>query len=177
MQTYAVIASGPSLNDADVEYIRQARQDGRLHGVIAVSNVGIDKAPWADVLVSYDPAWWTAHPEALDFDGEKYASKELRGVKPFKTNFNGCNSGLMGMYVAQWHGAEQIILLGFDMHGTHYFGPHTRKAGKMPLKNSNQSIFNRHKEQFRQWRGCPVVNCTPNSSLEIFPKDKLRGII
>lgn len=178
MQTWCVIASGPSLNDADVDYIRQAREDGRLAGVVAVSNVGIDKAPWADILVSYDAAWWRAYPEAFEFKGEKYCSQKLQEVDQWKCPyFSGCNSGLMGMYIALERGADKIIMLGFDMHGSHYFGPHIRSNGTLHLKNSSEKIFNRHKAQFRQWRGCPVVNCTPGSALDFFPMAELRGTI
>lgn len=178
MQIWCVIAPGPSLTDEDVEYVRRARAQGRLSGVVAVSNVGLDKAPWADVLVSYDPAWWRAYPEAFDFKGEKFCSQKLQDAEYWRSPyFNGCNSGLMGMYKAEEKGAEQIILLGFDMHGTHYFGPHTRKNGSAPLKNSDDKVFRRHFAQFARWRGCPVINCTPGSALKQFPLADLRGII
>lgn len=42
---WAILASGQSLKPEHVEQVRQARSDGRIKGVIAVSNVGLDLAP------------------------------------------------------------------------------------------------------------------------------------
>lgn len=69
----AILASGQSLTDADCQRVRDARDSGLIDSVIAVSNVGIDKAPWADAIVSADINWWRAHPEAQLYDGPKYS--------------------------------------------------------------------------------------------------------
>jgi hypothetical protein len=86
---------------------------------------------------------------------------------------SGCNSGLQGMRVAQdILGASKIVLLGFDMHGTHYFGPHPR-----PLANTAPARFKAHIAQFRTWTGCEVVNCTPGSELKQFPMADLNEVL
>lgn len=165
---WAVIASGASLTHDDVALIRRAREDGVLAGVAAVSNVGIDLAPWAECLVSHDSAWWAAHPEALEFKGEKVGGNAhpKGGIRFQPTQRNGCNSGLMAMeYVWREHGAKRLIIIGFDMHGSHYFGKHTRAK----LKNTSEQRFKYHLAQFHRWDGCPVINCTPGSSLKYFP--------
>lgn len=164
---WAVLASGQSLTQEDVDLVRHAREAGVLAGVAAVSNVGIDRAPWADCLISHDSAWWASHPEAFDFLGIKVGgNSKIRGGDYFKPTINGCNSGLMAMqYVSKVHKAKLILLLGFDMHGTHYFGKHTHHR----LKNTNAQRFAQHIGQFNGWHGADVINCTPKSSLKKFP--------
>lgn len=164
---WAIIASGASLTKEDVSLIYKAKQDNIITGVIAVSNVGIDMAPWADCLVSHDSAWWLAHPEALEFKGEKICSNNPRGCIRFRPEqLHGCNSGLMAMdYAWREKRARFLLLLGFDMHGTHYFGKHRRPK----LKNTSPQRFKYHIGQFSNWHGCAVVNCTPNSALKKFP--------
>lgn len=167
------MASGQSLTDEDVEYVKKARDDGRISGVVAISDVGLDKAPWADFLVSSDSAWWQAHPQSKNFEGRKLSRHQLRQTKQFIVPINACNSGLMGMYAARDEGkADKIILLGFDMHGTHYFGPHHHG-----LKNTSERRFSEHRAQFKRFVGASVINCTPGSSLTLFPMAALRDII
>lgn len=173
---YVILASGESLNDETVDYVKLAREDGRLQGVIAVSNVGIDKAPWADALVSHDSAWWLAHPLAMKFKGRKFSSWGAHSTEKFDSRgcgvLNGMNSGLMAMFVAKnIFKAQKLILLGIDMGGTHYFGPHKK------LKNSNDKDFKRHIQQFHAFKGCEVINCSLGSRLELFPKANLYDIL
>lgn len=83
------------------------------------------------------------------------------------------NSSLFGMHIAEaLYGAQRILLLGVDMYGTHFFGPHPKG-----LTNTTARLFKRHKDQFKSWKGCEVINCNPDSHLEVFPKTKLRDII
>lgn len=172
--THVIIASGQSLTDEDVDYVRCARETGKIRGVVAVSNVGLDKAPWADALVSHDSAWWMNNKRAFDFVGRKFARQPLRKVERFLPIItNGCNSGFMAMDVARViFKAERVILLGFDMHGTHYFGPHP-----LSLRNTTEARFQQHISQFDKWTGPKVINCTPGSALTQFPHAALRDII
>ncbi len=174
MQTFVILASGPSLKDEDVEYVKQARQSGKIQGVVAISNVGIDKAPWADFLISFDTAWWRSHPEALEFSGRKFSCRHHCGeVEQFVPPVVGCNSGLMGMFIARDIAkAERLLLLGFDMQGSHYFGPHGEG-----LKNTTEKRFQEHIAQFRAFTRCEVINCTLNSALTRFQFGDLRAII
>lgn len=164
---WAVLASGQSLTAVDVSLVKHARETGLLAGVAAVSNVGIDLAPWADCLVSHDSAWWSAHPAAFDFKGVLVGgNSKVRGGTQFKASINGCNSGLMAMeYVRKAHKAKLILILGFDMHGTHYFGKHTNPR----LKQTSHRRFREHIAQFNSWHSAEVINCTPKSALKKFP--------
>ena len=155
--TWVILATGPSLRTAEA-----ASAKGRCC-VAAVSNSYL-VAPWADVLVSNDRKWWEHNPSAFDFKGRKFCSHELRGVEQFREHVHlGRNSGLMAMCVARKLGAKKLILLGFDMHGEHFFGKHPE-----PLKNTTEKIFQTHIRQFDGFSGCDVVNCTPGSALKRF---------
>lgn len=171
--TWAILATGQSMNQESADYVR-----GKCR-VIVVSDA-YKLAPWADCLVSSDGKWWMANPEAEHFAGEKYARHERRNVKMFRPTPVVVNSGLMAMHLAKDKGAERILLLGFDMHGTHYFGSHTARWGKSPgdvLTNTSEKRFRQHLAEFRNWRGCDVLNCTPNSALKCFPMGDLRTIL
>ena len=153
-KTWVILATGPSLRAEDAEKVI-----GRCR-VAAVSNAYL-LAPRADILVSNDRKWWEHNPSAFDFKGRKFCSHELRGVEQFREHVHlGRNSGLMAMCVARKLGAKKLILLGFDMHGEHFFGKHPE-----PLKNATEKIFKTHIGQFNGFSGCDVVNCTPDSAL------------
>lgn len=171
---WVVIGSGQSLNQRQIHICRQARTDGRLKGIIAVSNVALDFLQDADALVSHDPNWWKHNPEALKLAMPKYCRIAMHGVKAFIPFIkSGCNSGLMAMEVAyKLYGAKKIILLGMDMGGTHYFGKHPEG-----LKNTTDKRFAEHIRQFEFWNYCEVVNCTPNSALKKFPFMSLEDVL
>ena len=154
---FAVIATGPSLTLEQVMRVR--------HLPTVVVSDAYALAPWAAALVSADRAWWRHHrPEfagrkfcALPVDG--YDTERLEGLPM------GTNSGLWAMHVAVMLGATSMLLLGFDMGGTHYFGPHPEG-----LKNTKPHRFEQFKRQFANYRprGVEVVNCTPGSALKCY---------
>lgn len=166
METWVIIASGQSLTKEDVEIVRGARASGLIKGFVAVSNVGIDLAPDADALVSHDDSWWRNNPVALDLPMMKFSRQGRGAIRKYVPQPpNGCNSGYMAMQVARdIFKAKRILLLGFDMHGTHYFGKHPS-----PLKNTSAERFKFHLNQFNSWSGCQVINCTVGSAIKKFP--------
>ncbi len=133
-------------------------------------------APWADALVCWDRTWWRVHPEALQFAGRKFCGGKIPGGEPLPVSDEfpaGVNSGFQGMRIARSLGARLIVLLGFDMHGSHYFGRHPS-----PLRNTTPARFAAHVAQFSSWRGgCDVVNCTPGSALTQFRSGDLAEIL
>ena len=163
-EVWCVVGTGQSLKVEDLEYVR-----GKCR-VLLISNA-YTLAPWADVLVSHDSNWWNRNRAAFKFSGKKYSRFEFPNVKKFNPpGFpRGCNSGLMGILVARSLGAKKIILLGFDMHGTHYFGKHPQG-----LKNTTPERFGVHIRQFTKFPDCEIINCTPNSSLKVYLKAELR---
>jgi hypothetical protein len=162
----AVLCTGPSLTQADVDFVRGKAK------VVAVSDA-IYLAPWADALVSHDKKWWNAHPEA-DCAGPKFThhpgglpEREIEELRP-----SGGNSGTLALSAAEklWK-PGRILLLGCDLKGTHFFGPHTRQG----LRNTRPDQFEAMRKQFRNFQHLPVVNCSPTSGLDCFPRGDLRA--
>lgn len=162
----AVLCTGPSLTQEDVDYCR-----GKAT-VIAVSDA-YRLAPWADVLVSHDKQWWEAHPEAKAFPGPKFTEHptDIGDIKSMRRRSG--NSGALGLVVAAEMGATKIVLLGCDLQGSHFFGPHTAKG----LVNSRPDHFKIMQRQFKQLHKLPVVNCSPCSALQCFPRGVLREVL
>lgn len=144
--------------------------------VVAVSNAYM-LAPQARALVSTDSAWWAAHPDALDHVGLKFCAapsfQPILGVERLPVASQ-TNSGLLGIMVAIKLGAKRVVLLGFDMHGAHYFGQHVA-----PLKNTTAMRFEQFKRQFAAYRplGVEIINCTPGSELTCYPRGKLESYL
>jgi hypothetical protein len=164
---WAILATGPSMSQSLANSLRS-------ENVIVVSDC-FRLAPWANALVSQDWAWWLANPEALEFSGRKFSSlkplnsideEKLRRVEKLPNLSSSMNSGLLACEVAKLFGAKQIELYGFDLRGSHYFGPHKE------LKNTPPHRFATFQRQFEQWdhAGIEVINMTPDSALTCFPR-------
>ena len=160
MTVWTVLGSGPSMRQELVDYVHGKCQ------TVAVSDT-YRLAPWADAIVSHDAVWWDVHTEAWKLAGRKFSGRPHPAVEllPFDVAYlGGINSGLQGMRAAALMGASKILLLGFDMHGDHFFGAHP-----YPLQNTTADRLAIHIRQFDLWKGCPVTNCTPGSALKRFP--------
>lgn len=160
MSTFAILATGSSMSQSVADSVR-----GRC-SVIAVSDA-FRLAPWADALVSSDPQWWRVNEDAWEFAGNKYRAKRNeaapRDVREVVAP-SGSNSGLLALIVAETLGATKALLLGYDMGGTHFFGPHTKG-----LANTTASRFETFKKQFARWKTeMDVVNCTTGSALHCY---------
>jgi len=141
---------------------------------IAVNNASFD-APWARAVVANDAKWWLQHPEARAFPGDKWCgSKAVDGLKwmPPSTGVGThSNSGLRALDLAIRHyGAKRVLLLGVDLVGKHYHDDHP-----LPLKNPDAERFALFRAQFTAYAlrvpaGVSVINCSPISTLECFPK-------
>lgn len=155
-KTWAVLATGPSMSQALADSVRHLPR-------VAVSNA-YTLAPDAEALASTDGTWWRHYTDAQRFAGLKFSVGTIEGVHRLPGFAMSTNSGLLGMHVAKLLGAERILLLGFDMGGSHYFGDHPQ-----PLPNTQACRFDFFKEQFTHWGGPEVINCTPGSALRCFP--------
>lgn len=163
MSVWAVLATGPSMSQAVADQVR-----GRCR-VVAVSDA-YRLAPWADALASTDAAWWAAHPEARQTPAQKFTGapyfQPIEGVDRLPHASSGTNSGLFGCMVARHLGAHTLLLCGFDMRGSHFFGAHPEG-----LSNTTPNQFEIFQRQFSQWwpKGLAIVNCTPGSALKAYP--------
>lgn len=195
-ETVAILATGPSLTQADVDACRGLR-------VIAV-NDAFRLAPWADCLYATDVSWWLTHQQTAPlFAGPKWsvdhvtwdASRRERfphvqrlantGVTGIDTDPTGLrhggNSGYAALNLAVHYGAARILLLGYDLqHGddgrTHFFGNH-------PGSLNNRSPYHQYLANFAttvaplRALGIDVVNCSPRSALSCFPLARLHDAL
>lgn len=85
------------------------------------------------------------------------------------------NSGVLGLECAVRAGATRILLLGTDMCGSHFFGPYAS------LRNTKPHQRMQHLKQYAAWarlnRKVEVLNCTPGSALDCFPKADLDACL
>jgi len=186
--TVVCIGTGPSLTPAQVDVCR-----GKAH-VIVVNNAW-ELAPWADVLYAADAKWWRRFDGVPAFPGLKYsvmptransAHQEYPSIQILRNTGGygleldpsglrtGANSGYQAINLAVHLGASRIVLLGYDMHGDHYFGSHPDKA--KPAFSMCLTAFPTLVEPL-QAAGVSIVNCTPGSALTCFPQASLLSIL
>lgn len=158
---FAVLATGPSMSLALADTVR-----GRCK-VVAVSDA-INLAPWADALVSSDAKWWRVKQPA--FTGPRFCLLEFPDVEQVRDLPMGSNSGLLGIHIAVRMGATKVLLLGVDLHGSHFFGRHT------DLKNTEPHRVAQFHGEFANYkpRGVQILNCNPNSHLKCYPMANLE---
>lgn len=183
-ETAVLIASGSSLTQEDVDWCQ-----GKAR-VLAV-NDSYRKAPWADLLYASDPRWWDSARGADEFAGmrvtqcgstaarwglTRVAGRVGAGLScdPALIHFGG-NSGFAAANLAALLGAARLLLLGYDMKGAHWFGWHPP-----PLTNPREHTFRKWREAFRiaapdfERLGVEVLNCSPGSALDCFPRSTIR---
>ena len=188
-QTAVLIASGPSLTQADVDYCQ-----GKARVLVVNDNYRL--APWADALYACDPTWWVAHKGVPDFAGQKWTQSlpaaqrwgllHIEGDRepglsrdPNLIHF-GSNSGYQAINLAVHFGARRLLLLGYDMQRTggrsHWFGDH-------PTGLNNHSDYVNFAHNFNtlppglEMAGVEVINCSRETALTCFPRRKLTDVL
>lgn len=172
---HVVLATGQSLLPDPQEVADSIRH----LPTVAVSDA-YELAPWAQAIVAADEKWWLANPAARERDCEKWlANGQVAGVQRVPRLSlrigSGSNSGLLGLDYWVRRGVNEVMLLGIDLRGTHYFGPHT----KPKLRNTDPTRFETFKGQFAEYakhmpKDVIVVNCSEISALDCFPKMTLN---
>lgn len=180
----AVLASGPSMSAQAAEQVRAAGLPS-----IAV-NTTFRLAPWAAMLYAADAAWWHHTPDAHRFAGLKVTMEDVPGVHrigrggkvgysddPVELHTFG-NSGAQAIQIAAKAGASRILLLGMDMDGSHWHGEHPT-----PLRSTVRDLY----PIWCDWmavlatelaqRDIEVLNCSPTSRLEHWPKVALEDAL
>lgn len=172
-----VIATGPSLTLQQIAAVRRWHR-GRglaewLHPtrqVYAVNDSWLCY-PDADVVYSCDTTWWARHKaENLKPARQAWWSiNSIVGVHHMPPRTKDFGSGLQAVRVAEFVGASDVALLGFDWGAPpeaepHWFGEYPQALGNcVDFGLAEPSIFS-----------CRVVNCTPGSRLEWYPKMSLQ---
>lgn len=189
--TVVCIASGPSLTQGDVDFVR-----GKAR-VIVVNNT-YQLAPWADALWATDSKWWRHHADAANFSGLKFAIKvpglqypadvhvlKNTGIEGLELQAhgvrNGKNGGQCAINVAVHLGASRIVLLGYDCQlgpkgEEHWHGRHPQglRTG-MPIKTWRQS-YQSLVQPLRDLK-IDVVNCTRRTALTCFRRASLDEVL
>lgn len=167
MSLWALLAPGPS---ATAEQAQAVHDSGIPLGCIGNA---FQLAPHAKFIAATDGKWWRTYPEAKSRDCKRFSMHIVSGCKQVKISGIGiCNSGVLGLECAKREGATRILLLGFDMRGSHFFGPY-----KNGLSNTSEQKRRVHLRQYAHWAKLnpkiEVVNCTENSALTCFPMARL----
>jgi len=195
-ETCVVAASGPSLTAEAAEAVAASGLP-----VLAV-NDAYKRLPSAAALYACDDMWWIERAGAADFAGERWSStgrpgrfrhndksrvQTRYGVRlifgedgaAFSTDpetiHYGSNSGFQAVNLALHFGARHILLIGFDMQGTHFFGEH-----KPPLRNTGSYVSFIRAFDVAAKKLSPdieIVNMSPVSKLNCFPKVPLDAAI
>ena len=162
------------------------------HHVIAV-NDAYRRVP-AKAIYGADWEWWVQRQGVPGFEGERWtciyrkcAPQLIAARKNISSKYGinlieakigngftleppihfGRNSGFQAVNLAIVHGFTRIVLVGFDMQGSHFFGEH-----KPPLRNKQSYIVWR--QHFvdaakRLPAHITIINATPDSALSCFP--------
>lgn len=191
--TVACLATGPSLTQADANYLR-----GRVDAVVVVNNA-YQMAPWADVLYAADHKWWrwantdpVRHPTFHQFTGLKFATGNKTNEWPNVTKLQttrenglelqrtglakGAHSGYQAINLAVHLGAKTIILLGYDMKA----GPRGKKHCHPDHPDNSVVNFQAWLPQYRtlveplKAQGVRVINCTRSTAIHCFEKMRLE---
>lgn len=183
-ETVVCMATGPSLNQSDVDFVR-----GRA--MVVCVNDAHRLAPWADVLYSSDQRWWEFYRGVPEFAGLKFGIQPLAprrawqvtvlrntGSEGIETQPDGLrtgkNSGAAAINLAVHLGARRIVLLGYDMGCTpgqpaHFFGAHPEQLRTNVPPTSFVPFFGAMVEPLDEI-GVTVVNCSRTTALKCFPR-------
>ena len=196
--TVAIVDGGPSLTLRHVHRLAIAHGDGRIK-VIAI-NDAVFPCWWADWLHACDPKWWEWHRNhGIDrFPGIRTTNVQnaicavwgvhlvrTDGVGGFSDDPARVKTGKNGAYIAVQMavhaGAKRILLLGVDMKPgapgeMHWFGLHPDGDRHMPDFAGMRETWKTLVEPLKS-RGVEVVNCSPDSALDCFPKARLEDVI
>ena len=187
--TCVVCASGPSLTAGQIIEVKCAPVKA------IVVNRTWELFPSADVLYACDFLWWKMNYDRItkEFTGTLWTQdrgaaerwpkiyclrNEARpglGKAGIRTNGNG---GAGAINLAYLFGVRRILLVGYDMK----LGPagekHWHPDHPKPLVQSQ--TFDEWKHKFQVFAkelkaaGCEVINCTPGSALEVFPRSTIE---
>ena len=187
-----IAAPGPSLTPEVVNALREVRDRYAIFGVGDVYKV-ID---FLDEHYACDARWWNIHGDKInsmypklsmwchDSDGEKYGAKKVNGIGSpgFSTNPSlihyGSNSGYQLLNLAYLWGCTKMILVGYNMKKvgsqSHFFtGP---REGNLQV-NSPYPVFAKKYNTIQKEIRDMIINCTPDSALTCFEKQRLEEFL
>lgn len=193
--TVVILGAGPSLTQEIVDKVSP------YFDIITVNN-SVFLNPDCIALVAQDKGWWENFRDDVincGFNAEVYSSTK-KAKHPFKKRVVGAsvrgeilagstartpNSGALAVYIAACClGYTRIVMLGFDMRGSHFFGDYSKESG---LRNV-ATTESRYKSMFVEFDNTArfiklqrpqveIINCTDNSAIDSFEKVPLDELI
>lgn len=188
--TFAIVASGPSLERWQVEYLRDK-------AVVIATNGSFQALDYPAIVYGCDASFWKHYAEAVKAAGHECWTQNGYAARHYRLNWiqavnepglsqrpgvihAGGNSGYQAIGLAVEMGARKIVLVGFDMQETggrwHW---HDDLRG---VEGQNPGI-RRWARQFPalafdlQQRGIEVINCTIETALTCFARADLREVL
>jgi len=171
-ETAILIATGPSLNDDQLEFVKKQQDAGKCR-VFTINNV-YQRVPWTDAHLSCDGPWWRWYgprsQKLKDLKCPKYTwyydiAQELKefGVKyiraiekpglsldPRTIHINH-GSGPMWINLALHFGIKRLVLIGHDMKFAPDYKPHEKMPGSTP-----RHYFNEYPGPLQHWPSVKV---------------------
>lgn len=183
-KTVFVLASGPSLTEADVAAVRAY---AGLHDCpVAVTNTTYRIAPWADLLFFYDRQWWRVHEaEALStFAGQMVTMSGMshpRVLSMFGQRFDAYkNSGGGAINFAIFAGAKRVVLLGLDgqyaSDGRRHWHEQDPRLGNAASLPRFVTYFPALAQEAKR-QGVQILNASRQTALTCFPRAALEHIL
>lgn len=162
MTTFAVIASGPSLTQEQVDHTK--------HLITIAVNDSWKMVPHASHIYAADGVWWDENHNKITITAQEWTYSENAAMRYGLNWYRGkqvYNSGFQAVKLAIDLGAKRILLLGFDCHvknGTHWHGDHKN------TQNPDEVRCNKWVKQFNalDTKGVEIINCTPDSAITRF---------
>jgi hypothetical protein len=195
-KTVAIAAGGPSFTAAQARAIGMARARSRIK-VIAV-NDSVYPCWFADIAYASDAPWWRHHGNLPGFEGRRVGLRHEDGpgrfVEPSEIAFveasgvegydarpgfvrHGGNSGYAALHLAAQLGAVRVILLGYDMHGEHWFGNHPDGVRRATVDKSRWvRRFEALGAELRAL-GIEIANANPDSAIRCFPFEDVDKLL
>jgi hypothetical protein len=187
--TLVCLGSGPSLTAADLQTVHAAcRTDGRHIRSLAI-NTTYKSAPWADVLYAPDLKWWSWHPDAVQFQGFKFAlgPRHAPGVTGLEWTGRegieddphavrtGGHSGYAAINLAMHLGARRIVLLGYDLDQSadghhHHHDEHPDESH--PRYEHRRAVYATCLEPLAK-KGIAILNASRHTTIEAIPRATL----
>lgn len=190
-EKFICVASGPSLTQEDLNYIKENRTDHKM----LVINDNYRLAPWAEYHYACDGKWWDhwindvqKNYKGISFtqcrrSSQKYNLNYTPGEhkpglgKDKKIHF-GSNSGYQAVNLCYLWGAKEIMLIGYDMGmgpkgEHHWFGNHPGRLHTQSPYDQFVKNFQKLAEDLEK-EGVKVINCSRRTALDCFEKQKLE---
>lgn len=179
-----LFATGPSLTEEVVETIRPYKDKFVMFGC----NDAYTIVDFLDEHYACDNNWWSHNGEkfrevrpelsswsqAVDTVLEPFNVTHIDGAHKEKLSTNnafihyGSNSGFQTLNLAYLMGIRRFLLVGYNMRMVggkkHFFGDHPAPLNKSSPYNQFVNAFKTVQPEIKQL----IINCTPNSALDMF---------